>query len=165
MTSVYLSLGSNIGNRLAYLKSALQALAALPKTDLVGQSSFYETKAWGKTDQADFLNMACQLETQLSAHQLLYYCQKIEQVLKRERKEHWGPRTIDIDLLFYGQEQIVSPRLTIPHPYLQERAFVLVPLAELNPNVIHPLLNQSIKELLKKIDVSGIVLYSSKDDD
>ncbi|WP_164437888.1 2-amino-4-hydroxy-6-hydroxymethyldihydropteridine diphosphokinase, partial [Streptococcus equi] len=104
MTIVYLSLGTNMGDRKAYLQKAIQALASLPQTRLLAQSSIYETAAWGKTDQADFLNMACQLDTRLSATDFLKETQAIEQALGRVRHEKWGPRTIDIDILLFGNE-------------------------------------------------------------
>ena len=156
MTVVYLSLGSNIGDRSAYLEAALKALRQVPKTELQGQSCIYETKAWGKTDQADFLNMVCQLETDLSAQEVLTYCQEIEKALGRTRLEHWGPRTIDIDLLFYGKQSLNTKSLTIPHPYLHERAFVLVPLSELAADLKHPVLNKTIRELQSQVDITDV---------
>ncbi|MGT2636669.1 2-amino-4-hydroxy-6-hydroxymethyldihydropteridine diphosphokinase [Streptococcus ratti] len=156
MTAVYLGLGSNIENREAYLEKALASLAELPQTQLVDQSAVYETAAWGKTDQADFLNVVCQLETDLSPQELLQSCQSIEGQLGRIRHEHWGPRTIDIDILFYGYQIIDEEDLQVPHPYLQDRAFVLVPLNDLARSFIHPLLKQSIADLLQRVDKSGV---------
>ncbi|WP_057490198.1 2-amino-4-hydroxy-6-hydroxymethyldihydropteridine diphosphokinase [Streptococcus orisasini] len=156
MTLVYLSLGSNIENREAYLEKALTSLAELPRTRLLAQSAVYETAAWGKTDQADFLNLTCQLESDLSPQELLQSCQRIEQQLGRIRHEHWGPRTIDIDILFYGHQIINKEDLQVPHPYLQERAFVLVPLNDIASSFIHPLLKQSIANLLQRVDKSGV---------
>ncbi|MGT2924127.1 2-amino-4-hydroxy-6-hydroxymethyldihydropteridine diphosphokinase [Streptococcus caviae] len=156
MTAVYLGLGSNIENREAYLEKALASLAELPHTRLINQSVIYETAAWGKTDQADFLNVVCQLETDLSPQELLQSCQNIEKQLGRIRHEHWGPRTIDIDILFYGHEIIDKEELQVPHPYLQDRAFVLVPLNDIAGSLIHPLLKQSIADLLQRVDKSGV---------
>lgn len=104
MTKVYLSLGSNMGDRQGYLQRAVEALKQLTDTEVETVSSYYETAAWGLTDQADFLNLALALETQLPAESLLSACQAIEKDLDRVRHEHWGPRTVDIDILLYGQE-------------------------------------------------------------
>lgn len=142
--------------REAYLEKALVSLAELPQTQLVDQSAVYETAAWGKTDQGDFLNVVCQLETDLSPQELLQSCQSIEGQLGRIRYEHWGPRTIDIDILFYGYQIIDEEDLQVPHPYLQDRAFVLVPLNDLARSFIHPLLKQSIADLLQRVDKSGV---------
>ncbi len=136
MTKVYLSLGSNIGDRKSYLDRAIKSLNNLEETTVTTVSSFYETPAWGKTDQADFLNCCCELETQLVPQALLSACQKIEKDLNRVRHEHWGPRTIDIDILLFGDGVINEENLKIPHPYMLERTFVLVPLEEIAPDLI-----------------------------
>lgn len=136
----YLSLGANLGARAQTLREALRRLARLPGTRLSRASSFYETAPWGKTDQPPFLNGAACLSTRLAPEALLAACQEIERALGRVRHEHWGARTIDIDLVYGVRgEQVVraaSPRLTLPHPYLLERAFVLVPLAEIAPELV-----------------------------
>lgn len=136
----YLSLGANLGARAQTLREALRRLARLPGTQLVRASSFYETAPWGKTDQPPFLNGAVHLQTRLSPEALLAACQDIECALGRVRHEHWGARTIDIDLIYGvrgGQAvRVATPRLTLPHPYLLERAFVLVPLAEIAPALV-----------------------------
>lgn len=136
----YLSLGANLGARAQTLREALRRLAQLPGTRLSRASSFYETAPWGKTDQPPFLNGAACLSTRLAPEALLAACQEIERALGRVRHEHWGARTLDIDLV-YGVcgAQVVraaTPRLTLPHPYLLERAFVLVPLAEIAPELV-----------------------------
>lgn len=136
----YLSLGANLGARAQALREALRRLAQLPGTRLSRASSFYETAPWGKTDQPPFLNGAACLSTRLAPEALLAACQEIERALGRVRHEHWGARTLDIDLV-YGVRggQVVraaTPRLTLPHPYLLERAFVLVPLAEIAPALV-----------------------------
>lgn len=136
MTRVYLSLGSNIGDREAYLSAAVEALRQLERTRVTAVSSLYETAAWGKTDQDDFLNICCELDTSLSPQVFLQACQTIERDLDRVRHEHWGPRTIDIDILIYGNEKQKTEELTLPHPYMTERSFVLVPLAEIAPNLL-----------------------------
>lgn len=157
MTTVYLSLGSNMGERLVYLEQALLELDKLPKTHVTAVSSYYETAPWGKTDQDPFLNACCQLETKLSPQELLSHCQEVEQKAGRERHEHWGPRTLDIDILLYGEAVIDEPNLTIPHPYLSERAFVLVPLADIAPHIQDPVLEQSILTLLDRLDRSDVI--------
>ncbi|EQC69396.1 2-amino-4-hydroxy-6-hydroxy-methyl-dihydropteridine pyrophosphokinase [Streptococcus sp. HSISB1] len=147
MTKVFLSLGSNIGDKKAYLESALNKLNQLPKTQVVSISPFYETAAWGKIDQDDFLNLCCELETSLSAQELLVNCQQIEKDLDRVRHEHWGPRTIDIDILLYGDDHINEENLKVPHPYMTERAFVLVPLHDIAPSL--DICGKSITSYLK----------------
>ena len=136
----YLSLGANLGARAQTLREALRRLARLPGTQLVRASSFYETAPWGKTDQPPFLNGAACLATHLAPEALLAACQEIERALGRVRHEHWGARTLDIDLVYGvrgGQAvRVATPRLTLPHPYLLERAFVLVPLAEIAPELV-----------------------------
>lgn len=136
----YLSLGANLGARAQALREALRRLAQLPGTRLSRASSFYETAPWGKTDQPPFLNGAACLSTRLAPEALLAACQEIERALGRVRHEHWGARTLDIDLVYGvrgGQAvRVATPRLTLPHPYLLERAFVLVPLAEIAPELV-----------------------------
>lgn len=154
MISVYLSLGSNIGDKKAYLEAALERLNQLPQTSLADVSSFYETAAWGKTDQDDFLNICCQLKTELAAQQLLIECQQIEKDLHRVRHEHWGPRTIDIDILLYGSEHIATESLKVPHPYMTERAFVLVPLFEIAPSL--EICGHSITSYLKTLNLEEV---------
>lgn len=157
MTRVYLGLGSNLGARLSNISEALERLIALPESKVIGLSEFYETTAWGNENQPDFINICCELETALSAEDLLTYCQQIEQDLGRVRTEKWGPRTIDIDILFYGNDIIQTEHLVIPHPYIQERAFVLQPLSDIAGDLIHPILKESVKQLLAKVDTTGMV--------
>lgn len=147
MNQAYLSLGSNQGNREEYLSKSIQALKAFGK--IIKKSSIIETKAWGKEDQADFLNQVILIQTNLSPEDLLQKCQNIETKLNRKRIEKWGPRTIDIDILFYNDLVLNTPQLQIPHPYIPHREFVLNPLSEISPNFIHPTLNQSISVLLE----------------
>jgi|SRR6185295_7949263 len=130
--SVFLSLGSNLGERKRFLESAiseLKALGTLEKT-----STLHKTSAWGKTDQPNFLNLAVKISTDLPPLQFLQKIQEIENKLGRERHEKWGARTIDIDIIFWNQEHISLPELVIPHPYWQEREFVLAPLREMLPD-------------------------------
>ncbi|MEX2785015.1 2-amino-4-hydroxy-6-hydroxymethyldihydropteridine diphosphokinase [Streptococcus sp. H49] len=160
MTSVYLSLGSNLGERKSYLCHALAALDALPLTQVTDCSSFYETAPWGKTDQPDFLNLCCKLETDLPPQDLLLSCQKIEEDLGRVRHEHWGARTIDIDLLLYGEAAIAQDNLQIPHPYMTERAFVLLPLEEIAPYLT--LEGVPLKTYISGLDVTGVKKISDQ---
>ncbi len=136
MYRIYLGLGANLGDRRASLRRALRLLAHLEDTQLLRVSSFYETPPWGNEKQPPFLNACAALETRLSPLVFLRRAQRIERALGRVRKEHWGPRTIDIDLLFAEGFESAAPELRLPHPYLHERAFVLLPLAEIVPGLI-----------------------------
>ena len=156
MTKVYLSLGSNMGDRQGYLQRAVEALKQLTDTEVEAVSSYYETAAWGLTDQADFLNLALALETQLPAESLLSACQAIEKDLDRVRHEHWGPRTVDIDILLYGQEIWETEHLIVPHPFMTQRAFVLVPLLEIAKDLVEPQTGQAYKKYLSQIDTSDV---------
>ena len=127
----YISLGANLGERQQTIGQALRRLAAVPGITVERVSSFYETEPWGRTDQPAFINAAAQLRVTLAPEELLMVCQRIEQELGRVRHEHWGPRTIDIDLLHIPGFACRTERLTLPHPYMLERAFVLEPLAEI----------------------------------
>lgn len=129
---IYLGLGSNIGDSRAYLKQAIQAILEIQGVEQCGLSSLYRTPAWGKTDQPDFYNCVLAIKTNLCPHTLLSKCQGIEQACQRTREQHWGPRTLDIDILWVNDHALISPNLIVPHPYLFQRAFVLVPLAEID---------------------------------
>ncbi|MGQ7366290.1 2-amino-4-hydroxy-6-hydroxymethyldihydropteridine diphosphokinase [Streptococcus suis] len=153
----YLSIGGNMGNRQAYLQAALDKLASHPACQLGLVSNIYETPAWGKTDQADFLNLACQVYTDLSAQDFLSVCQNIEQELDRVRIEKWGQRTIDLDIIFWDEEKIQEEDLIVPHPYAHKRAFVLLPLADIARDFCHPILGQKVEELVRNLgDTSNI---------
>lgn len=128
-----LGLGGNVGDVVEAFSSALSGLKAHPGTSLRGLSRIYRTPPWGKLDQPDFLNMAALVETSLSARELLALCLELERRSGRERRERWGPRTLDIDILTYGPDAIDEPGLQVPHPRIAERAFVLAPLAEIAP--------------------------------
>lgn len=153
---VYLSLGSNLGNSLEYLLQALIALAG-KGLGLDKVSSIYRTAAVGYTEQADFLNMVVAGETTLSAEEMLEVCLEIENELGRVRTKRWGSRTIDLDLLFWGEQKIDTERLQIPHPRLRERAFVLIPLREIAPVFFKKLQveipAQKVELLITAIDV------------
>jgi len=146
--SAYLLLGSNLGDRKQLLLSAL-ALIEEKAGAIFAQSGFYETEAWGKTDQPDFVNMAVGIKTDLPALNLLRVLLDIERELGRVRLEKWGERLIDIDLILYGAEIIdLGDELQVPHPQMQNRKFVLAPLAEIAPKVVHPILKKTISEIL-----------------
>ncbi len=134
--TAYLSLGANLGNREETLRNAVKRLAAAEGIEIRAVSSLYETEPWGKTDQPRFLNVAVGLETTLSPEALLAKAQEIENALGRVRHEHWGARTIDVDILHVEGVEQNTPELTLPHPYMTERAFVLVPLAEIAPALV-----------------------------
>jgi 2-amino-4-hydroxy-6-hydroxymethyldihydropteridine diphosphokinase len=144
---IFLLLGSNVGDRPHLLKQAI-SLIANQVGNVVRQSSVYETAPWGKLDQQNFLNQVLEIASALPASDLLTSILSIETALGRTRDQRWGPRTIDIDILLYRNFVIKSDALTIPHPSMHERRFTLVPLVELAPDVIHPVLNKSFKELL-----------------
>ncbi|MBC7916158.1 MAG: 2-amino-4-hydroxy-6-hydroxymethyldihydropteridine diphosphokinase [Pyrinomonadaceae bacterium] len=150
MQDIFLLLGSNLGQREKYLQDAL----SLINSDIgkpIKISSVYKTAAWGNTDQPEFLNQVIYLKSNVSATELLKRVLRIEEILDRKRIKHWGARTIDIDILFYGDEVINEPNLTIPHKLLHQRRFVLMPLSEIEPDFIHPVLNTTIAELLLKL--------------
>lgn len=148
MNKVYLLLGSNEGERINWLKLAMEALITTCGK-LIQHSSVYETAAWGLKEQPDFLNMVIELETSLTPLTLLKKIQQIEKNCGRQRKIKWGQRTLDMDILFYNQEVIDTDELKIPHPFLQERRFTLEPLCEIAPTLIHPVLQQSVTTLLE----------------
>jgi 2-amino-4-hydroxy-6-hydroxymethyldihydropteridine diphosphokinase len=156
MPLTFLALGTNLGDRLANLRAALTALSSAPGIRLLGQSRIYETPAWGYEDQPPFFNMVVRAETDLEPAALLAHLKNIERDLGRTPTFHWGPRLIDIDILFYDDLVLNTPGLAIPHPRLHERAFVLVPLADLAPDLVHPVLHRTIAELLASLDVSAI---------
>jgi len=133
---VFIGLGSNLGDRAAYLESAISALSS--SVLIVAASQIYETEPWGVMDQPLYWNQVIEVETSLEPLDLLHVCQEIELQLGRERKVHWGPRTIDIDLLLYDNRVSESEELRLPHPYLEARAFVLAPLREIAPKLVLP---------------------------
>ncbi|MDO3386098.1 2-amino-4-hydroxy-6-hydroxymethyldihydropteridine diphosphokinase [Gilvimarinus sp. SDUM040013] len=152
----YLGLGSNLQEPLAQLNRALEELSRIPGSRLVNVSPFYRSKPVGPQDQPDFINAAACMETNLEAHALLDQLQAIEQLHGRQRKQHWGPRTLDLDILLYGNQTIDTQRLQVPHPYLTERNFVLVPLANIAPGLTLPG-GQSLDRLVTQRDIDDLV--------
>jgi 2-amino-4-hydroxy-6-hydroxymethyldihydropteridine diphosphokinase len=163
MNNVYLSLGSNIGNRLQYLCEAVQMLRSHSQIKVVNISSIYETDPVGYEEQALFLNIVVQIETSLNPYSVLEECQSIENELGRKRIIRWGPRTIDLDILLFNYENIVSDKLIIPHPRIEERAFVLVPLIEIAPDMKLPNKPMLLKESLKLLpDREGVRVWKQQ---
>lgn len=150
MADVYLLLGSNMGNSIQFLADARTHIENELGAILVS-SSIYQTAAWGKTDQPDFMNQVVKVTCHLAPEEVLQTILAIEKKLGRLRAEKWAARTIDIDILFYDLMIINHDNLVIPHPFLQERAFVLAPLAELAPNLEHPILKKTITTLLANL--------------
>lgn len=153
--NVFLSLGGNIGDPSNTIEDALGHLSSQRGIRVVTRSPFYRTPPWGKTDQADFINACALVRTTLSAQALLKACLDVEDGMGRRRAERWGPRTIDIDILTYGEEVIEEDNLIVPHPYLAERAFVLIPLKDIAPDF--SLNGRSIDAMIADVDASGII--------
>jgi 2-amino-4-hydroxy-6-hydroxymethyldihydropteridine diphosphokinase len=149
MNKAYLLIGGNLGDRKENLEKARE-LIVLHCGNIVKTSSIYETAAWGKTDQPSFLNQALEINTTLTAKELLKKVLEVEKKLGRIRREKYGPRIIDIDILLFNNEIHDQPFLKLPHPEMQNRRFALIPLAEIAPNEIHPVFKKPITELLKE---------------
>jgi 2-amino-4-hydroxy-6-hydroxymethyldihydropteridine diphosphokinase len=153
--AAYLSLGANLGEREETLRMAVRRIAAVEGVAIRAVSSLYETAPWGKTDQPRFLNIAVSLHTTMTPEALLARAQAIEMALGRVRHERWGPRAIDIDLLHIEGVERNTPKLTLPHPYMTERAFVLVPLAEIAPDLV--IKGCTVEEWRKSADDGGVI--------
>ena len=154
---VYLALGTNLDDRPANLQAAIAALP--PDVTVLAKSPVYETPPWGLTDQPAFLNMVIKGETRQGPQRLLKHLKLLEVRLGRLPSIRYGPRKIDIDLLFYDDVLLDTPELTLPHPSLHERAFVLVPLADLAPDLVHPVLGKTVRQLLAQVDTTGVKRY------
>lgn len=155
--TVYIALGTNLGDRRANLRAAIESMP--PEIHVLAESHVYETPPWGYKDQPAFLNMVIKAQTDLEPEPLLKYLKQLEVELGRKQNFRWGPRLIDLDILFYDDLALDSPPLVIPHPRLHERAFVLVPLIDVAPDLIHPALHKSIRELLAEADTQGIFRF------
>ena len=149
----YIGLGSNLGERETMIRLALDDLARLPGTRLVRASSLYDTEPQGEVDQPNFLNAVAQVDSELSARQLLWNLLLVEKRLGRVRTHKWGPRTIDLDLLLFGSLVLEEQDLVIPHPELTRRSFVLVPLVELDPMLVHPATGHTLVHHLSLLGV------------
>ena len=158
----FVGLGSNLGEREAMIRLALDDLARLPQTTLVRASSLYDTEPTGDVDQPNFLNAVAQLDTELTARQLLWNLLLIEKRLGRVRTQKWGPRTIDLDLLLYGSQVVEESDLSVPHPELTRRSFVLVPLVELDPLLVHPVTGETLLDLLSRLNTRPPVKRGSR---
>lgn len=150
MTQVYLGLGSNLQGSQRQLRAAIKSLRYLPLTSIQQVAPFYFSEAWGRKGQPNFCNTVVAINTQLLPHKLLYYCQKIENKQGRLRLIRWGARTLDIDLLFYGQQTIKTSNLIIPHPRILQRPFVYEPLLKITPDIAFPN-GQKLVNLIEKI--------------
>ena len=151
---VYLALGSNLGNRLSNLKEAIAALP--PQMEVRAKSAVYETPPWGYEDQPKFLNQVLKATTYLDPEPLLKHLKRLEVALGRKETFQNGPRLIDMDILFYDDLILNTRLLVIPHPRLQERGFVLLPLMDLDPDLVHPLSKKSVREMMTACSVEGI---------
>ena len=155
--SAYIGIGSNQGDPFTNCTVAIEHICASDKNRLVKQSSYYRTEPWGHLDQEDFINLAIKIQTSYTVLELLDFLQGIERKLGKNRTVQWGPRTIDLDILFYNNDIVTSPELTIPHPHIGKRGFVLIPLEEIDPHLVHPGCHKTIAQLLNKLaDKSGV---------
>lgn len=165
MAIVYLSLGSNKGDRIGYVQQATSLLGAAENISLIRTSAFYETEPWDMNSDTWFVNAVVEIKTSLSPEALLAECKRIEHQLGRTHsdKKEYEDRTIDIDILFYNKDIINEDNLVIPHKFLHLRAFVLVPMLELNPDFIHPVLHKSISDLHSDLENPEMVfLYGTR---
>ncbi|MFJ7978554.1 2-amino-4-hydroxy-6-hydroxymethyldihydropteridine diphosphokinase [Peribacillus sp. JNUCC 23] len=159
----FLSIGSNVGDRSEYIKEAIRLLHEEKEVKVLQTSSLYETAPIGYIDQPQFLNAVILVNTGLSAVELLNVCQEIERKLGRKREIRWGPRTLDLDILLYNHENIETERLSVPHPRMVGRAFVLVPLLEINPTIMLPTTDTPLNDILEKLeDKEGVQLWKQK---
>lgn len=151
MRRVYVGIGSNLGDREFLIRKAVESLRQLPQTNVSGVSSLYDTEPVGETEQPPFLNAVAWIETELLPRELLWQMLLIEKRMGRVRSKRWGPRSIDLDLLFYDDELIEEPDLQVPHPEAHRRAFVLYPLLELDPNFRHPVTGETVRRMIQKL--------------
>ncbi|MEM7117526.1 MAG: 2-amino-4-hydroxy-6-hydroxymethyldihydropteridine diphosphokinase [Chloroflexota bacterium] len=155
--TVYLGLGTNLGERVANLEQALLGLQAVWEETAV--SPIYETEPWGDTEQPTFLNLCAAGKTDLAPHELLRFLKQLEEEIGRTPTRRWGPRLIDIDILFYDDLVLESETLTIPHKFVAERPFVLVPLAAIAHDLIHPQIQATVAEMMAETDVDSVAIF------
>lgn len=153
MERIFIGIGSNMGDRRRAIEDALTLLAERPEIELVGCASLYETEPVGVQDQPWFLNTVAELAGSLPPAALLEQLKAIERRLGRKTRSRWGPREIDLDLLLYGGRVVNEPQVVVPHPEMHKRRFVLIPLAELAPEQVHPVLNRTIRALLRELNI------------
>lgn len=168
MAIVYLCLGSNIGDRVGYVQQATSLLGEVEGISIIRTSSFYETQPWLEMETTWYVNAVIEIKTSLSPQDLLKECHRIEKQLGRDRMKEgeYGDRTIDIDILFYGKEIIKEDNLEVPHKFLHQRAFTLVPMLELNPDFVHPKLGKTIEVLHDELENPELVyLYGTRIDE
>jgi 2-amino-4-hydroxy-6-hydroxymethyldihydropteridine diphosphokinase len=156
---VYLSLGTNVGDRVANLKQAISSLP--PQMTVKKKSKVYETPPWGYTEQDSFLNQVVMATTYLEPEPLLKHLKRLEVALGRKASFRYGPRLIDLDILFYDDLVLETPLLTVPHPHLHERGFVLIPMMDIAPDHVHPVMQKSIREMIALCNTEGIAPYGT----
>jgi 2-amino-4-hydroxy-6-hydroxymethyldihydropteridine diphosphokinase len=156
--TAFIGIGSNRGNRKENCETAVKIIAAHKNTAIIKKSSLYETEAWGEESQDNFINYVAEIKTGKNVFDFFSLLQQTENKIGKQKESFWGPRNIDIDLLFFGQKIINEPELKVPHPFLHLRRFVIEPLSEIAPDFIHPIINQSIKVLLKNLTDTKKVL-------
>lgn len=161
-TRAYLGLGGNLGDPRAAMGAALRMLDAANGVSVAQVSPLYRTPPWGRTDQPDFLNAVAALDTTFEPRRLLDLCLTTEKALKRRRDERWGPRLIDLDILLYGDRTVSEPGLEIPHPHMLERAFVIVPLARIAPDLM--LAGRTVAARAAALDSGGILVVADAED-
>lgn len=146
----YIGIGSNLGDKVKNCREAVERIAVAEEIELIGRSSLYRSEPWGNENQDWFVNAAIAIKTSLDPEGLLEHLRKVEEQLLKKKEERWGPRTIDLDILFFNDQVILTPGITVPHPFLHLRKFVLVPLQEICPDFIHPQRGLSVTELLER---------------
>jgi len=159
----YIGIGSNLGDKVANCRRALEAIGADPRNRLGQCSPLYRTEPVGKRDQDWFINGVAAVETSMTPQEMLEFLLSVEDRMGRVRQEKWGPRIIDLDILFYGEMVLDGNNLQIPHPRLRERRFVLIPLKDIAPDLIHPVFRRNISQLLSELKAEEIVLPFSED--
>ena len=163
VNTAYIGIGSNQGDAFSNCTVAIDRICASKKIRLLKQSSYYRTEPWGYRDQEHFINLVIKVQTSFALPELLDFLQSLERELGRTKTIPWGPRTIDLDILFYNNDISTSPRLTIPHPHIGNRGFVLIPLEEIDPHLVHPVYRKTVTQLLDSLDDSSGVTKLDKE--